>query len=146
MRNGTFIGRVAQAAGVNVQTVRFYERVGLLPRPARTPSGYRLYPPETPDRLQFIKQAQALGFSLEEIKEILRLKYGGRSPCDCVRGLLEEKLRRVEQEMGALQRFRQELRRVLARSQRLPRLPHRASAICPIIQIQPLASGKKGRR
>ncbi|MDA2914784.1 MerR family DNA-binding protein, partial [Acidobacteriia bacterium AH_259_A11_L15] len=96
--------------------------------------------------LRFIKQAQALGFSLEEIKEILRLKYGGRSPCDCVRGLLEEKLRRVEQEMAALQRFRQELKRVLARSRTLPRLPHRASAICPIIQIQPIASAKKERR
>jgi len=136
MGNGARIGQVARAAGVNVQTVRYYERAGLLPRPPRTPSGYRIYSPEAGARLRFIKQAQAVGFSLEEVREILRLKYNGRSPCECVRGKLEEKLVRVEREMEMLRRFRSELRRTLARARKLPHLSHRASAICPIIEIR----------
>jgi len=135
MGAGLFIGRLARQAGVSVQTVRYYERRGLLARPQRTASGYRLYAPETPARLGFIKQAQAVGFSLGEVREILRLTYDGRSPCECVRGMLEEKLARVEQEMAALKRFRHELRRTLARARKLPHLSHRASAICPIIEI-----------
>jgi len=133
---------VARTAGVSVQTVRYYERAGLLPRPPRTPSGYRIYSPEAAARLRFIKQAQAVGFSLEEVREILRLKYNGRSPCECVRGMLEEKLVRVEREMETLRRFRNELRQTLGRARKLPHLPHSASAICPIIEIQ---STKKPR-
>lgn len=129
------IGQLARTAGVSVQTVRYYERAGLLPRPPRTPSGYRVYSPEASVRLRFIKQAQAVGFSLEEVREILRLKYNGRSPCECVRGMLEEKLERVEREMAALRRFRRELGRTLARARKLPHLSHRASTICPIIEI-----------
>src|SRR3972149_6673411 len=134
MTAGARIGAVARTAGVSVQTVRYYERAGLLPRPPRTPSGYRVYGPEAAARLLFIKHAQALGFSLEEVKEILRLRYDGRSPCECVRGRLEEKLERVEREMAALRGFRRELHRTLARARPLPHLPHRASAICPIIE------------
>ncbi len=137
MTTGARIGTVARAAGIGVQTVRYYERAGLLPRPPRTPSGYRIYSPDAGARLRFIKQAQAVGFSLEEVREILRLKYNGRSPCECVRGKLEEKLARVEREMAALKRFRRELRRTLARARKLPHLSHRASAICPIIEITP---------
>lgn len=136
MGSAIFIGKVAVQAGVSVQTVRYYERAGLLPRAARTPSGYRVYSPEATARLRFIKHTQTLGFTLEEIKEILRLRYDGRSPCECVRGKLEEKLERVEREMAALRRFRRELRQTLARARKLPHLPHSASAICPIIEIQ----------
>lgn len=134
------IGQVARAAGVTVQTVRYYERAGLLPRPPRTPSGYRIYSPEATARLRFIKQAQAVGFSLEEIREILRLKYNGHSPCECVRGKLEEKLKQVEREMAALRLFRHELHRTLAHARRLPHLPHNASAICPIIEMRSSAT------
>jgi DNA-binding transcriptional MerR regulator len=137
---GVRIGQAARATGVSVQTVRYYERLGLLPRPHRTAAGYRVYAPEALSRLRFVKHAQALGFTLEEIREILRLRYDGRSPCECVRGKLEEKLERVERELAALRRFRRELHRTLARARRLPHLPHRASAICPIIEIQPSAA------
>ena len=68
------IGRVAREAGVGVETVRFYEREGLLELPSRRASGYRQYQPEAIARLQFIKQAQRLGFTLREIKELLALK------------------------------------------------------------------------
>lgn len=134
MNKAIFIGKVAQAGGVSVQTVRYYERMSLLPPSQRTPSRYRAYGPETLDRLRFIKRAQALGFSLEEVREILRLRYEGRSPCKCVRQLLERKLEQLEREMAELARFRHELRATLKGSQKLPRLPHSASPICPIIE------------
>lgn len=68
------IGRLATKAGVNLETVRFYERRGLLPKPPRSTSGYRLFPPEAAQRLRFIRRAQELGFSLKEIWELLSLR------------------------------------------------------------------------
>jgi MerR family mercuric resistance operon transcriptional regulator len=127
-----FIGKVASAAGIGVQTVRYYERLGLIQPPQRTESGYR-----------FIRQAQAVGFRLEEIREILRIKYAGQSPCNCVRDMLQQKLKDVEEQLAALASFRRRLRRTLKRPRTLPRLPHRASAICPLIEnISPIT--KKG--
>ena len=67
-------GQAAKAAGVGVETLRFYERKGLLPKPARRTSGYRVYTPESVDRLAFIKRAQRLGFTLKDVKELLRLR------------------------------------------------------------------------
>ncbi|MFQ5927032.1 MAG: heavy metal-responsive transcriptional regulator [Terriglobia bacterium] len=143
MHTQLFVGKVAAAAGISVQTVRYYERLGLLPPTQRRPSGYRVYPREIVDRLRFIRQAQALGFRLEEIREILRMKYAGQAPCDCVRDLLQRKLKQVEEQMAALARFRRQLRRTLQRARTLPRLPHRASVICPIIQSRPSSERKR---
>ncbi len=147
MKETAFIGRVAKASGVSVQAVRYYERLGLLPTTHRTPAGYRIYGPGSVDRLRFIRQAQALGFSLDEIREILRLRYEGRSPCECVRKLLQKRLEAIENQITQLVRFRHDLRRTLERSKRLPQLPHTASAICPLIQIEPSAvkQERKGR-
>lgn len=75
------IGELARQAGVNIQTVRFYERKGLLPAPRRKPSGYRLYTDEDLHRLRFIRRAKALGFSLEEIREVLHMRAEG-GPAD----------------------------------------------------------------
>ena len=71
------IGKLAQAAGVGIDTVRFYERSGLLGQPLRSLSGYRLYAPSEIDRLRFIRRAKALGFTLEQIAELLSLSHGG---------------------------------------------------------------------
>src|SRR3972149_1456098 len=79
-----FIGQLAQLVGVGVDTVRFYERAGLLQRPERTAAGYRLYAPEALARLRFIRKAQALGFTLDEIKRILSLRGQGAATCRCV--------------------------------------------------------------
>ena len=68
------IGQLAQIGGVNLETIRYYERAGLLPKPPRTVSGYRLFPPDAPRRLQFIKRTQELGFSLAEIRDLLSLR------------------------------------------------------------------------
>ena len=143
MKEIAFIGRVAKAASVSVQAVRYYERLGLLPTAHRTPAGYRIYGPESSDRLRFIRQAQALGFSLDEIKEILRLRYEGRSPCECVRKLLQKRLETIEHEIRQLVRFRRDLRKTLERSKRLPHLPHTASAICPLIEIKTAPGGRE---
>ena len=72
------IGSLAKQAGVNLETLRFYERRGLLPEPPRTKSGYRMYPSEAVKRLRFIKRAQELGFSLDEVEELLALQLSPR--------------------------------------------------------------------
>ena len=143
MKDTAFIGRVAKSAGVSVQAVRFYERLGLLPAAQRTPSGYRVYGPESIERVLFVKQAQELGFSLDEIREILRLRYEGRSPCECVSKLLQQKLEKIEHQIRQLVRFRHDLRKTLERSKKLPHLPHAASSICPLIQIKTSAMGQE---
>ncbi len=144
MEAGLFIGKVASQAGISIHAIRYYERLGLLPPAHRTESGYRVYPSEAVERLRFVRQAQALGFTLEEIKEILRLRYSGQSPCDCVRGMLEKKLEQVERQIVDLARFRRNLHQILEHSRNVPRLPHSASTLCPIIQIQP--SRQKGTK
>ncbi len=146
MSTRLFIGKVAHAAGLSVQAVRYYERLGLLPPAERTAGGYRAYRPEAVERLRFIRQAQAAGFRLEEIREILRMKFAGQSPCKCVRAMLQRKLEQVEREMAELARFRRELRETLKRSRKLPRLSHSASAICPMIESMPTVGNKGGKK
>jgi DNA-binding transcriptional MerR regulator len=81
-----FIGKVARRAGVGVETIRFYERQGLLTPPIRKDSGYRLYPQHVFGRIRFIRRAQELGFSLREIKELLELRRNSSAPCEDERG------------------------------------------------------------
>jgi DNA-binding transcriptional MerR regulator len=146
MKEKQFIGDVAKAGNLSVQAIRYYERLGLLPAAGRTSTGYRTYGPESLDRLRFIRQAQALGFSLDEIREILRLRYEGRSPCGCVQDLLHKKLYTIENQIRQLVRFRHDLRKTLERSKKLPHLPHTASSICPLIQIESVQRGKEEKR
>src|SRR5437870_13750935 len=90
------VGAVAKAAGVGVQTLHYYERLGLLPKSQRSAANYRLYSPETIRRVQFIKKAQAVGLTLEETKEILDLKDHGRAPCHRVVELGQKHLQEIE--------------------------------------------------
>jgi Hg(II)-responsive transcriptional regulator len=103
------IGRLAHAAGVGIDTVRFYERAGLLKKPQRTAAGYRLYAQSDAARLRFIRRAKALGFSLEEIAELLRLNDGGGRR-GAVRALAEQRLSEIEQKLTELNRMRETLR------------------------------------
>lgn len=106
MKNMT-IGKVARDAGVGVETVRFYERRGLIDQPAKPKtSGYRDYPPETVERIKFIRQAQDLGFSLREIGELLVLKADPGADCADVRAQAAAKLEDVLVKIGRLQRIR----------------------------------------
>src|SRR5690606_9265015 len=103
------IGQVARQAGIGVETIRFYEREGLLEPPRRRPSGYREYPPEAIARLRFIKQAQRLGFTLREIKELLALRLDPTATRSDVRKQAQAKTADIEQRIQELQRMKQAL-------------------------------------
>ncbi|MCH7557791.1 MAG: MerR family DNA-binding protein [Planctomycetes bacterium] len=103
------IGQVARQAGFGVETVRFYERQGLLEKPPRKESGYRQYPPEAVSRLHFIKKAKEVGFSLKEIKELLLLRLDSAATCQDVRSRAEAKILDIKQKIQALTRMKQAL-------------------------------------
>lgn len=103
------IGEVARRAGVGVETLRFYERSGLLSRPARTEGGYRLYDAEALKTLEFIKRAQALGFTLEEIKRIIDESRAGQRPCAEVRETVRRRLAELDEQMAQIRRYRNAL-------------------------------------
>ncbi len=103
------IGEMASAIGVSTDTVRYYERLGLLPRAGRTRAGYRLYTEEQVERLRFIKRAQSLGFSLDEIKGLLPERGAGLSECKRVRDLLSAKLKEMDQKLAEIRDFRKTL-------------------------------------
>ncbi len=103
------IGKLAEQAGVNIETIRYYERRGLMPRPKRLESGYRQYSPDSAKRIRFIKHAQELGFSLKEIDELLSLKLDERTPCSQVRKRAEEKISEFETKIERLQRMKKAL-------------------------------------
>lgn len=106
------IGEVARRAGIGVETVRFYERQGLITDPARSPAGYRQYDEETVARLLFIRQAKELGFTLNEIKELLSLRLDPTSSCADVKGRAEAKIADVEEKIRTLQRIKKALMRL----------------------------------
>jgi DNA-binding transcriptional MerR regulator len=100
------VGAVAKAAGVGVQTLHYYERLGLLPKPSRSDANYRLYSPEAIRRVRFIKKAQALGITLEETRQILDLKDHGREPCLRVAELEEKHLQEIDARLAQLRAYR----------------------------------------
>lgn len=125
------IGEAARKAGLSPHTLRYYESLGLI-RSRRNGAGYRLYDEAALARLRFIRRAAGLGFSLEEIREILRLRDAGREPCEQVKAWLDEKIRNIEAQIRALEELRSEL--VALRSG-----PPAAgdSACCPILEARP---------
>lgn len=100
------IGQVASQAGVNIDTLRYYERRGLLDEPERRPSGYREYPPDTVRLIRFIKRAQDLGFTLAEIEELLTLRDGRGQRRGDVRAMAQAKLRDIDEKLARLQSMR----------------------------------------
>lgn len=108
------IGDVAKLSGIGIEALRFYEKSGLLEKPARTESGYRMYGRVVLDRLAFIKQAQTLGFSLDEIRRIVADARAGQSPCDEVREIVRHRLEELDERMREMRRYRKELSETLA--------------------------------
>ncbi|MBX3014471.1 MAG: MerR family DNA-binding protein [Caldilineaceae bacterium] len=102
-------GKLAQAVEVNSETLRYYEQRGLLPTPPRRASGYRVYPPESVERLRFIKGAQELGFTLEEIKELLALRVDEHASKGDIRQRTEQKVQQIERKIQALEQMRDAL-------------------------------------
>jgi Hg(II)-responsive transcriptional regulator len=105
---------VARRGGVNLETIRYYERRGLLPKPPRTAAGYRTFSQETVRRLRFVKRAQALGFSLKEIKELLSLRAAPKARCADVRARAEVKIAEIDAKIRALEAMRKALERLTA--------------------------------
>ncbi len=108
------IGEAATASGCHIETIRYYERVGLLPHPARTGGGYRDYLPEEVDRLRFITRGRELGFSLEEIRSLLTLSDDPALSCHDVDQLARHHLADVEQRIRELRSIARELERTIA--------------------------------
>ena len=106
------IGHLAKEAGVNLETVRYYERRGLLPKPPRSPSGYRLYPTGAAKRLRFIQRAKELGFSLRETKELLSLRGSPRTSRAEIRQRPEAKITDIQAKIQSLQSIEKTLRKL----------------------------------
>lgn len=108
------IGDVAKRTGVGIETLRFYEKQGLLNHATRTHSGYRLYNQDVLERLEFIKRAQVLGFTLAEIAHLIKEKESGISPCADVRDIVRRRLAELDERMREMRRYRKELASALA--------------------------------
>lgn len=122
------IGAVARAVGVNVQTIRYYERRGLLLAERRTRAGYRHYGSDAIVRLRFIRHAQVLGFSLAEIKDLLELRVRRGSPCAPIRARALSKIADVERRLQDLKRIKRTLEQLADSCAR-----RRATDECPIL-------------
>ena len=109
------IGQLAQRAAVNLQTIRYHEREGLLPEPRRLSSGYRLYTDSMVRRVRFIKRAQEIGFSLAEIRELLSLRADGRRERNEVRAIAQAKIADIEDKMRTLKAMKTVLNRLTER-------------------------------
>ena len=126
---GLKIGEVAERGGVNLQTIRYYEREKLLPEPPRLSSGYRMFPESAVSRVRFIKRAQELGFSLAEIRELLSIQIDLRKDCSDVQRLAKVKIADIEEKIRTLE----SMKRVLSRLAEA--CPGRGpSSECPILE------------
>lgn len=131
MKKGLYIGEVAKKAQVSIDTIRYYEKLGLLPKPIRTNSGYRIYSLDTLERITFVRQAQALNLSLSEIAEIVKL-HNDRSACLTVQSLLEQKIEEVDQRLSTLNQFRQTLMGYLSECRST--LAEEMNSCCPVLE------------
>ena len=109
---GLKIGEVAERGGVNLQTIRYYEREGLLPKPPRLSSGYRMFPADAVHRVLFIKRAQELGFSLAEIRELLSIRIDPKKECSDVKHLAKAKITDIDEKIRTLEAMKRILTRL----------------------------------
>jgi DNA-binding transcriptional MerR regulator len=123
------IGEMARLAGVSPDTIRHYEKIGVLPHPQRTNSGYRQFSAANLDRVRLIRHALAMGFSLAELKQVLCIRDAGEAPCRRVRALARVKLRHVREEIAELTLLRDRMEEILRSwNRKLSRTPRGARA------------------
>ena len=134
--DGLTIGDVAKQAHVRIETLRYYERQGLVARPPRSLSNYRRYPADTVRRVQFIKRAQQLGFSLKEIKELLFLRAEPTAQCADVRDRAVAKINAIEEKIRALQAMQKALAQLVTACS-----GHGAATECPILESLDVQEG-----
>jgi MerR family mercuric resistance operon transcriptional regulator len=136
------IGELSRQSGVNIETIRYYEKIGIMPAPARSPGGYRLYAPDHLKRLSFVRRGRQLGFSLDELRSLLRLVDGHTYTCAQVRALTLEHVAEVRRKISDLRRLERVMADMAAQctGQRIPK--------CPVIDAlsdgRPLACRRSG--
>ncbi len=135
------IGELADRSGVSVKTIRYYEDIGVLAAPARTPSGYRDYDDAAVDRLGFVRAAQSVGLKLGEIRQVVALRERGETPCGHVVELIERRATEIAQRIAELQRLRAELRRLAERAGGLDPADCDPQRICHVIAAPRAGSG-----
>ena len=126
------IGAICSQSGVPIRTIRYYESLGLIRASTRTHGGFRLFSPEVLPRLAFIRQAQTLGFSLEEIGHLLAIHDRGQLPCQEVKTQIEAKVEQIDHQIHQLQLLKSQLLSLVDKAQ-IPGEQH-PGIICPIIQ------------
>ena len=127
------IGDLARRSGVTAKTIRYYEDIGLVEPPARTPSGYRDCEPAALERLAFIRGAQAIGLSLGEIRSIIALRDDGQTPCGHVLDLLRHRADELDRRIAELQSLRGDLRRLVDRAEGLDPADCDPGRVCHLI-------------
>lgn len=150
-RSSLKIGEVSQLSGIGIEALRFYERSGLLGKTVRSASGYRLYDEGVIERLSFIKKAQTLGFSLDEIRRIIEDARSGASPCDEVREIVRRRLAELDERLREMRRYRKELAQTLEEWDEVGRAPGHICGLIEAAEIEHPLSGhqvepKKKRR
>jgi DNA-binding transcriptional MerR regulator len=141
-------GELARLAGVSPDTIRHYERIGILPESPRTASGYRMYPLDTADRVKLVRRALQIGFTLTELAEILRARDRGGAPCHRVLNLTEEKLRSIEQQIQELRRTQRYMRQLVRqwRLQLMHTPPGKKALLLHSLADKPMPHAKPGVR
>jgi DNA-binding transcriptional MerR regulator len=139
------IGRVAARTGLSVDAIRFYEKSGLLTRPARTQAGYRLYAEREVADLEFIQKAQQLGFSLNEIREMFSIQRHPHDVCEHVRDLITQKLAVVRDKLAELRVMEAELAGALRQCRMALRQPAKHRDCCPVLEAM-ASSRPKGKK
>lgn len=114
------IGEAAGEVGINPKTVRYYESIGLIPEAVRTPAGYREYGPEDVERLRFVRAAQRLGLSLDDIREVLAFRERGELPCSYVLEVVRRRTDEIDRRVSELLALREELAGLVARAEEHP--------------------------
>lgn len=127
------IGELARLADVSDKTIRYYEDIGVLDEPPRTPSGYRDYTSSALDRLRFVRAAQSVGITLGEIREIVGLRERGDVPCAHVVELIQRRATEIDERIAELERMRSDLRRLARRARTLAAKDCKPSKICHVI-------------
>jgi MerR family copper efflux transcriptional regulator len=127
------IGELAEQAGISTKAVRYYEQIGILAPPERTPSGYRIYDPTALGRLGFVRAAQALGLTLGEIRQIIAFRDQGTAPCGHVAGLLKRHAAQLGARIAELQQLQGELDQLAERAKRLDPQQCPPERVCHLI-------------
>ncbi|MDE3135300.1 MAG: MerR family DNA-binding transcriptional regulator [Acidobacteriota bacterium] len=139
------VSTLAREAGVSTRAIRYWESLGLLPRASRTHTGYRVFPPKAEDYVRFIRKSKAIGLSLREMREVLRLARAGQCPCKEVMRWTEERMRNIESEIQSLSETLARLKRATREWQRSANCsPEECGEVCTLIEHLPEFQSSEG--